>query len=139
MELDPLKVKDALEREGITHLYHANTVRTALTFLEEGALLSRAAVSHRNLIQTPQQSDVTDKNVGVWGDVFVDTLDMHEHMKRPNVYGPVLFTLHLSVLSRSELSPLWITKTTHNAGMHPCRRLIVITDQLTNGQDRHGV
>ena len=38
------KIKSILIDKGVQYLYHANTVPTACTFLENGGLLSRAYV-----------------------------------------------------------------------------------------------
>jgi hypothetical protein len=110
MELDPRKVLKVLKSKGITHLYHANTVRTACTFIRAGGLLSRGAVEDLGLEQTPQTSDDIDKKFDVWYDVFLDSSDLHTLFNRQNHYGPVLFKFNVDVLTLKDLPPLWVTK-----------------------------
>lgn len=110
MQLDNFEVYSALKEKGITHLYHANTVATSCSFIEEGGLLSRGAVENRGLPQTPQDSDDIDKQHNVWNDIFLDSVDLHERFRRQNHYGPVLFKLSIDVLRFEELPPVWITK-----------------------------
>lgn len=111
MELNPIEVCNHLTSIGITHLYHANTVKTACTFINTGGLLSRGAVEHFGLIQTPQTSDEIDKRYNVWNDIFLDSVDLHGgRFPRQNLYGPVLFKIKLDVFKHPTLPQLWITK-----------------------------
>ncbi|MGN7359471.1 hypothetical protein ACTHPF_20480 [Paenibacillus sp. SAF-054] len=110
MELDNHDFYESLSKKGITHLYHANTVVTSCTFIQEGGLLSRGAVEARGLVQTPQSSDDDDKRFNVWNDIFVDSVDLHERFGRQNHYGPVLFKLSLELLKDSNLPPVWVTR-----------------------------
>ncbi|MGG4196441.1 hypothetical protein ABEW50_23705 [Paenibacillus jamilae] len=111
MKLDSVEVFNHLTKIGITHLYHANTVKTAITFLSTGGLLSRGAVEHFGLFQTPQASDDIDKRYNVWNDIFLDSVDLHGgKFPRQNLYGPVLFKIRLDVLKHSTLPELWVTK-----------------------------
>ncbi|WNR45103.1 hypothetical protein [Paenibacillus roseipurpureus] len=110
MELDRKLVLEKLRDKGITHLYHANTVATACTFLRQGGLLSRGAVEARGLYQTPQNSDDIDKKFNVWNDIFFDSIDLHTFFSRQNHYGPVLFKFNIDVLSYDQLPPIWVTK-----------------------------
>ena len=87
---DVLKV---LREKSVSHFYHANSVQTSCTFLEHGALLSREYAETHKLKQTPQQSDALDKRYGIWNDIFLDTVDIHDRARRKNHYGPVLFVL----------------------------------------------
>lgn len=50
-------IKHILLEKGVTHLYHANTVATACTFIENNGLLSRGAVDDLGLYQTSQATD----------------------------------------------------------------------------------
>jgi hypothetical protein len=109
--LNPAAVKAVLVSKNVDGLYHANTVATACTFLKNGGLLSREAVERAGLIQTPQYTDAIDKTVGVWGDVFLDTFDIHSELDNLNYYGPVLFKFSLNILDRVSLPDLRITKT----------------------------
>ena len=97
-----------LEKE-ILALYHANTVRTCITYFQSGGLLSRGAVAHLGLFQTPQSSDAADKVLGVWDDIFLDTTDLHSYFKRENHYGPVLFELDRELVLNEDFE-IWITK-----------------------------
>jgi hypothetical protein len=84
-----------------THLHHANTVETSTTFLGQGGLLSRAYATVKRLPQTPQVSDKIDQQLGVWDDIFLDMVDIHDRGGRVrgyNVYGPVLFCFPLNIL-----------------------------------------
>jgi hypothetical protein len=96
---------------GIDYLYHANSVRTACTFLQCGGLLSRGAVEDRGLRQTWQKSDDTDKKFGVWYDIFLDDCDLHNRSNRINYYGPVLFVFNLDILLRPHLPKMRVTKS----------------------------
>ena len=94
-------VYSVLEGIGATFLYHANSVTTSSTFLEEGGLVSRGFVEGRGLKQTPQSSDPIDKKYDIWHRIFLDHVDIHGRAGRrkgPNQYGPVLFVLDLDVL-----------------------------------------
>jgi hypothetical protein len=87
-----------LERIGATHLYHANSVTTSCTYLEQGGLASRGFVEEHSLKQTPQLSDENDKKYGIWKDIFLDHVDIHDRSARKNQYGSVLFIFDLHVL-----------------------------------------
>lgn len=109
MDLDNRELYKLLLDKGITHLNHANTVGTSITFIQQGGLLSREAVQKRLLYQTPQYSDNKDKVYNIWSDIFLDTLDLHQHFGRQNHYGPVLFRISADFLLTSKLK-IWITK-----------------------------
>ena len=94
MVLDNSAISRVLDEKGVSRLFHANSVLTACTYLENGHLLSRAGVEGRGLRQTPQPSDEIDRKFGILGDIFLDGIDIHERArtkKAPNEYGPVLF------------------------------------------------
>jgi hypothetical protein len=95
---------------GVTHLYHANTATTAASFLKEGGLLSRGAVESKSLLQTGQKSDDIDKLYGVWNDIFLDDLDIHQRSKKHNFYGPVLFRFKTEILTSPWTPDVAITK-----------------------------
>ncbi|MEN0036412.1 MAG: hypothetical protein AAGC78_05065 [Cellvibrio sp.] len=109
MKLDNEKLYAFLKSKGILNLFHANTVATSITFIEEGGLLSRHDVEERDLYQTPQTSDDIDKLFDVFGDVFLDTADLHRHFSRQNYYGPVLFKFNLELILDDEME-IWVTK-----------------------------
>lgn len=108
--LSPKSLHAILKKKGVGFLYHANTVLTSLTFINENALLSRAYVEQKSLVQTPQKSDPEDKNFNVWDDVFVDGIDIHQKYKKANSYGPVLFVLKLDLLLSPSCPRLLICK-----------------------------
>lgn len=87
------EVLKVLKSSGVTNFYHANSVLTSCTFLEQAALLSRGYVERNKLKQTPQSSDDIDKKYGIWDDIFLDTVDIHYRSRQKNHYGPVLFVL----------------------------------------------
>lgn len=130
-------VYDILRSKLIHQLYHANTVTTSCTFLELGGLASRGHVTDLGLQQTSQPSDAIDRKYGVWYDVFVDTADIHYRAKRPNEYGPVLFSLDTAILgglpTGSEIfvtkkNPIyWIASESEDA------RLFTSLDDLKSG------
>lgn len=98
-----------MERKNITELYHANTVLTSLSFLAAGGLLSRGAVEERRLPQTSQTSDDLDKEYNIWYDIFFDSADYHQRMKRLNFYGPVCFVYDKMVLTWPDIPDIKIT------------------------------
>ena len=110
MKLDPIEVLDLLKEKNIDFLFHANTVATACTFIEQGGLLSRGAVEDSGLLQTPQMSDELDKKYNVWNDIFFDSIDLHKKFKRQNYYGPVLFKFDVNILASPNMPELWITR-----------------------------
>jgi len=110
LELNHREVRRILEDKGITHLYHANSTQTACTFIANGGLLSRGAVEHYENYQTPQSSDLIDKQFNVWNDIFLDSIDLHTLFRRQNHYGPILFKYNLNLLDQGFQLPLWITK-----------------------------
>lgn len=77
--------------KGVEELHHCNTVLTSCAFLRQGALLSRGFVESHGISQTPQYTDAMDKRFGVWGDIFLDGVDIHYRRRDRNQYGPVLF------------------------------------------------
>ncbi|SMP10734.1 hypothetical protein [Chryseobacterium profundimaris] len=109
MRLNNHELYDFFVESQILALYHANTVGTTITYLQNGGLLSRGAVETQGLFQTPQSSDAKDKEVNVWNDVFLDTADLHSAFRRENHYGPVLFEFNIELV-RDETLEIWITK-----------------------------
>lgn len=94
---------------GVTRLYHANTVATSITYLQQGGLLSRGAVESLGYFQTAQDSDRVDKVVKVWNDIFFDSVDLHGLFPRQNFYGPVSFQFSVDLVLLDNLA-FWITK-----------------------------
>jgi hypothetical protein len=109
MKLDNKELHAFLISQGINELYHANSVSTAITFINQNGLLSRGAVEEKELIQSSQSSDGSDKIHNVWNDVFVDTVDLHSYFNRQNYYGPVLFKISIDFLLESDFD-IWVTK-----------------------------
>ncbi|MBK9485679.1 MAG: hypothetical protein IPO01_10855 [Chitinophagaceae bacterium] len=63
--------------------------KKALTFIKQGALLSRGYVETNKLAQTAQTSDALDKEFDVWDTVFLDGTDLHKKFGSRNKYGPI--------------------------------------------------
>ena len=93
-------VYGVLKQIGTTNLYHANSVTTSCTFLQQGGLVSRGFVEDRGLNQTPQFSDEGDKKNSIWHRIFLDHVDIHDRAGERNRYGPVMFQFNLSILLR---------------------------------------
>ena len=89
-----------LESKGYSELYHANAASTALSFLENGKILSRCYVEAHphDCWQTRQPSDATDKCLGIFDDVFFDVENLWERGNHFNFYGPVVFKFSAEVL-----------------------------------------
>ncbi|GAB4381363.1 MAG: hypothetical protein Kow00121_39730 [Elainellaceae cyanobacterium] len=111
MELNTKRVLEILRDKGVKNLFHANTVQTSCTFLQNGYLMARGVVAERGLNQTPQKSDGIDKRCGIWFDLFLDSTNIHYRAKHENYYGPVLFVFKLEILEQDWLPSLWITKS----------------------------
>lgn len=109
-ELSAKSLYYILERKKVEYLYHANTVATSITFINNDALMSRKFVEEHGLGQTPQASDELDKKYDVWDHVFVDGLDLHNKYNRNNSYGPVLFRLKLAILLSPAITGVYITR-----------------------------
>ncbi len=103
--MENTKILEILRTKGATGLYHANSVLTSCTFLENGGLLSRHAVEIGGLRQTPQYSDSTDKHFGVYNHLFLDAVDIHHRIRNRNKYGPVLFVFDMDKLFRDTQLP----------------------------------
>lgn len=103
-------IKKIFKEKNILNLYHANTMETACTFLENGGLLSRGAVEDRGLHQSSQKSDKKDKEVDVFYDIFFDSVDIHQRRKNLNHYGPVLFVYSIDLIDALPENIIKITK-----------------------------
>lgn len=110
MSIEPTVIKRILASCGVDKLHHANTVVTSLSFLRNGGLLSRGYAEESGIPQTPQKSDETDKDFGVYYDIFFDSVDIHVKSLNVNHYGPVLFVYSLDVLDTSDIE-VKVTKT----------------------------
>ncbi|MBR9869083.1 MAG: hypothetical protein GYB20_18700 [Oceanospirillales bacterium] len=109
MKIDNLRLHQFLIEKDITYFYHANSLVTASSFIRANGLLSRGCVEEKGFFQTAQSSDGIDKKYDVWNDVFIDTVDLHGHFPRQNLYGPVLFKFSIDILLKDEID-IWITK-----------------------------
>ena len=110
MEIPRSVAKAVFESNNVKSFYHANSVISACSFLKEGALLSRGSVERKKLFQTIQKTDALDRKLGIWFDVFVDSVDIHHRAKKANEYGPVLFELDAMSLLKENVGKLWISK-----------------------------
>ena len=110
MELDSREALRIFRAKGVTWLRHANTVRTVCTFFKEGHLLARGVAHERGLAQTDQQTDRTDRELGIWYDLFFDASDVHARYNGRNFYGPVLLNFDLTLLEQDWLPLVWVTK-----------------------------
>lgn len=109
MRLDNNLIHRFFLERGISHIHHANTLATSLTFLKNDGLHSRGQVEQKGLFQTLQDSDEDDIRNDVWNDIFFDTVDLHGHFPRQNLYGPVLFKYEIRTILNPDLH-LYITK-----------------------------
>lgn len=65
------EVMTVLNDHNVTHLYHANTVRTACSYLVHKGLFSRQKMEARGYSQTAQSSDRIDVKYGIYNDIFL--------------------------------------------------------------------
>lgn len=114
IDLDSRRVYEILIDKKLKFFYHANTVKTALTFIDSLAILSREHVEKHGLSQTEQSSDNIDKKFGIWNYIFLDAKDLAEYYTQPNVYGPVLFAFDNKLLLDTRIPTIRITK------INPC-------------------
>lgn len=105
----PEEVYDVAQNKGMLHLFHANSLATSVSLLRLNSLASRKHVESFGLAQTGQYTDNHDKSLGVWNDVFLDTVDIHRRASRRNNYGPVLFVFDSRIIFSA--SSVQITKT----------------------------
>lgn len=98
-EMTGQEVHDILVARNVTKLFHANSVKTSLSLLGLGGLASRELVENSALGQTNQITDPIDRKYGIFGDVFMDTVDIHQRVSDRNKYGPVLFVMDVAVLT----------------------------------------
>lgn len=109
-ELSSEEVYKILKEKGLDHFYHANTVKTSLTFIDSLALLSREHVEQNGLNQTTQSSDETDREFGIWNYIFLDGKDLAAYFSQPNLYGPILFAFVNELLLNENIPTIRITK-----------------------------
>ncbi len=93
-----LKGMDDMEYPACDRLFHANSVKTAIQFIRGEGLFSRAYGEERGL-QTSQNSDQIDKQLGVYNDIFFDNVDIpHISGTNRSAYGPVMFVFKPDIL-----------------------------------------
>lgn len=109
--MNALDVKKVLLENEVEYLYHVNTVATSLSYINNGGLFSRGAAAELNLVQTPQTSDASDIELGVYFDIFFDSCDIHSRAKRINDYGPVTFVFGIDILDNYQNYEVKITKS----------------------------
>jgi hypothetical protein len=109
-DLDKNKIFEIFQEKGIENLYHANTVATSISFLNEKSLLSRKYVVDNDLFQTGQYSDEKDKKFDIWDGIFLDAIDIHTVFNRRNKYGPLLFSFNVELLKSEYVNNVRITK-----------------------------
>lgn len=97
--IDGNELVELLRQYGKNSIFHANTVATSLSFLRNGGLLSRQYVEDdpATCCQTLQKTDTTDKQFGVYNDIFFDVENIWE-IKTTCFYGPVVFQYDTRVL-----------------------------------------
>ncbi len=110
MKLPSKAVFEILRDRGVDTLHHANTVLTSCQFILRRALASRGTLERAHAPQTPQASDEIDRELGIWFDVFLDSVDIHQRAKCANAYGPVLFGIDARVLREEYTGGVWVTK-----------------------------
>ena len=104
------EIKQVLINNDVQHLYHTNTVETALSFLQCGGLLSRGLCIDMELPQTPQYTDALDKRCNIFYDIFFDSTEIQRKTGYSS-YGPVLFQYDINVLDIIKEGNIRITKT----------------------------
>lgn len=110
MDIPSQQVFEVLSAKGVTELHHVNSVATACQFIRSRSLMSRGTVERMGVAQTAQSSDKTDRIYGIWFDVFLDSVDIHERARRANVYGPVLFVFDIGLIHKNGTGRIWVTK-----------------------------
>jgi hypothetical protein len=110
IDLPAAEVYDILVNKDVKGLYHANTVRTSKTYLQEYALLSRKHVQDKRLVQTDQKSDAIDKKYEIYDHIFVDAINISKYFYTYNKYGPILFGLKTDLLKSPSVPTVRITK-----------------------------
>lgn len=107
------EIYEVLVAKGVTRIFHANSVKTGVSQLRLGGLASRQRVEHNRLPQTNQYTDDLDRRLGIWNDIFLDTVNIHSQISDRNKYGPVLFEMSVEML-RSLPTPSRVLITRSN-------------------------
>ena len=117
------EIKQVLINNDVQHLYHTNTVETALSFLQCGGLLSRGICADMELPQTPQYTDALDRRYNIFYDIFFDSTEIQK-ITGYSAYGPVLFQYNLDVLDSIEEGHILITKSKRKLELRMVRTYI---------------
>ena len=135
MQLHTDFLLDLLQQRGVRTLVHANTAVTTTHFITHQALLSRESVEHLGLCQTAQRSDAVDPVVGVWNDVFVDSVDIHTQGGVRNVYGPIVLEFDVEILRQACNGSMWVTKSNPEGwvGVADVERWFQSNEEITEG------
>lgn len=96
--LDKKEFFSHLTARGFTHVFHANSVETALSFFSINSLGSRDFLENVKLLQSAQFTDSNDKKFGIWNDLFLNFHDHHRRFNTPNSFGPLCFRVPLGTL-----------------------------------------
>jgi hypothetical protein len=102
-DIPTAEIVEMLKGKGLLNLYHANTLLTSNTFVENGHLLSRQYIEGNGLRQTPQYTDTLDKKFGIYNSIFLDFVDIHARARRKNHYGPILFVFAVDLLQKFQV------------------------------------
>lgn len=103
------EIKQVLLNKNVQHLYHTNTVETSISFLKCNGLMSRGYCQDKNLPQTYQYTDNSDKRYGIFYDIFFDSIEIQERTGI-SYYGPVMFVYSIDVLDTVKEGHIRITK-----------------------------
>lgn len=114
MDLNSHDVKAILQSKRMTHIFHANTVKTSRSLLALRAFASRHMVQESGLAQARQYTDDIDRRYGIWNCTFFDSVDVHERIRNVNQYGPVLFRASLELLDHVPGEIVRVTKSNPN-------------------------
>lgn len=133
------EIYDILVSRNVRSLYHANSVKTSLSLIGLGGLASRELVESTGNAQTNQITDAIDREYGIWGDVFMDTVDIHNRISDRNKYGPVLFVLDVKLLAALPASArVLVTRLNPSkwgATRNDEERYFLNASELSNGLD----
>jgi len=99
--LDKSAFFELLAARGFTHLFHANSVETGLSFFSINSIGSRQFLENAKLPQSAQFTDSKDKQFGIWNDLFLNFHDHHRRFNTPNSFGPLCFRFPLTALKES--------------------------------------
>ncbi|MFT3957745.1 MAG: hypothetical protein QM665_01310 [Desulfovibrio sp.] len=119
-----------LLENGFTHLHHANTASTALTYLKNDAILSRQFVDSHNdkYWQTMQGTDSKDKEYMIYNDIFFDVENIWNRSDI-NYYGPVVFKFPVGLLSGKKVK-ISAENPVHWEGLPLEQRYIADVDKI---------